>query len=199
MKKIRIAVFGGSFNPPGLHHLNIGHNLAKEFDQVMIVPCGLRPDKQSTNNVTSAIRLEMVKLTFSDSSLFAIVTIDLERESEFMRAYELDQHFRQQYAEAEVWQAVGSDLVKGGSSGESQIQKSWSHGLEIWTTLNFAVITRPGHLLADGDLPPHSQLIELAEDGSSSEIRRRILSGQPIDESVVPRVAQLIRQQGLYM
>ena len=47
----RIAVFGGSFNPPGKHHRLIAELLAKDFDKVLVVPCGPRPDKATTQEI----------------------------------------------------------------------------------------------------------------------------------------------------
>ena len=47
MKKI--GIFGGSFNPPGKHHRDIVEKLSDFFDEIIIVPCGGRPDKNFYN------------------------------------------------------------------------------------------------------------------------------------------------------
>ncbi len=36
----RLAIYGGSFNPPGLHHLEIVLSLLEWFNEVVIIPCG---------------------------------------------------------------------------------------------------------------------------------------------------------------
>jgi nicotinate (nicotinamide) nucleotide adenylyltransferase len=198
MERRRFAVFGGSFNPPGIHHLHIGERLADLFDQVVVVPCGMRTDKMATNFVLPDLRGQMVALTFFNQASIIIDPIDLYNSDKFLKQFELDQHYKERFPEAEIWHVVGADLVKGGSLGESEIQRYWAHGEEVWQDLNFIVITRPGHPITQADLPPHHQLIEMEIDGSSTEIRQRILNGLPIDGLVAEGVEGLIRQERLY-
>jgi nicotinate (nicotinamide) nucleotide adenylyltransferase len=198
MKRRRLAIFGGSFNPPGMHHLRIAKKLASIFDVVMVVPCGMRPDKQATNFVLPALRGQMVSLTFLNQELIMVDPVDLDNPDRFMKQHELDRHYKKNLPQAEIWHVVGADLVKGGSVGESEIQRNWAHGKQVWQNLNFAVITRPGFPIAKEDLPPHHQLIELEVDGSSTEIRERIQLGLPIHCLVAPGVNELIREQRLY-
>ena len=47
----KVAILGGSFNPPTITHLQIASetlNLCAEIDEVWIVPCGDREDKKVT-------------------------------------------------------------------------------------------------------------------------------------------------------
>ncbi|MCE9519467.1 MAG: hypothetical protein K8R87_07945 [Verrucomicrobia bacterium] len=62
----RIALFGGSFNPPGLHHRRIAEILAARFDEVRVVPCGPRPDKPGVSEVPGPFRAALCDLTFGD-------------------------------------------------------------------------------------------------------------------------------------
>ncbi|HSJ03477.1 MAG: nicotinate (nicotinamide) nucleotide adenylyltransferase, partial [Verrucomicrobium sp.] len=62
----RIALFGGSFNPPGLHHRRIALLLAESFDEVRVIPCGPRPDKPEVGSVPSVFRAALCDLTFGD-------------------------------------------------------------------------------------------------------------------------------------
>lgn len=59
-----IAIFGGSFDPPGIHHLMvISHLLLNhpEFDEIIVVPCFL----QSGKNLTAFHhRFQMAKFAF---------------------------------------------------------------------------------------------------------------------------------------
>ena len=58
----RIAVFGGTFNPPGLHHRAIAIELSKHFDEVVIVPCGPRDDKPKTKDVEPIARATILAI-----------------------------------------------------------------------------------------------------------------------------------------
>jgi nicotinate (nicotinamide) nucleotide adenylyltransferase len=190
----RVAIFGGSFNPPGLHHQQIAQLLAKTFDEVVVVPCGPRSDKPLTNDVPPVYRAAMVDMTFSGLDRVRVDLFDLESSS-FTRTYHLQQRLAK---EGELWHVIGGDLVKGGQSGLAAIQKEWVHGDEIWNTFNFAVIRRPHFDLAPEDAPPHHRLFEIDLPGSSSEIRMRIFQRKNKEALLHPKVNAYIQRHALY-
>jgi nicotinate (nicotinamide) nucleotide adenylyltransferase len=191
---MRIALFGGSFNPPGLHHRTIAAALAQVFDEVRVIPCGPRPDKAITGSIPPLYRAALADLAFGDLPKVVVDLFDLERAT-FTRTHELQEKFEPM---GEVWHVVGADLVAGGRLGQSPIQQTWAHGPELWRSACFAVLTRPGHAINREDLPPKSELISLQEDGSSTEIRSRLSRGEPVAHLVPPRVGDYLRRYGLY-
>ncbi len=190
----RIALFGGSFNPPGLHHQRLAEALSTRFDRVLVIPCGPRDDKSATNLLPPIYRAVMADLTFAGMPKVEVDLFDLEQES-FTRTYQLDSRYA---AQGEVWHVVGVDLTKGGASGQSEIQRSWKRGHELWAQARFVVFTRPGHPFDHSDLPPHHELIELEVPGSSSEIRQKLTRDESVADMVVPRVLAYIERYGLY-
>lgn len=190
----RIALFGGSFNPPGLHHRAIAQRLAQAFDEVRVIPCGPRPDKPETDSLPAVYRAALADLTFGDLPRVQVDLFDLEQAS-FTRNWDLQKRYESQ---GEVWHVTGADLVEKGATGESQIQKSWAHGQELWETANFAVLTRPGYVLNPDDLPPHSQVFEIQEQGSSTDIRDRLVHGQSVVSLLHPGARAYIERYGLY-
>jgi hypothetical protein len=62
----KTVIFGGSFNPPGTHHVKMITPLLVAFDEVIIVPCGDRPDKPTTGAVSAADRAAMAHLAFGN-------------------------------------------------------------------------------------------------------------------------------------
>ena len=191
---MRIAIFGGSFNPPGLHHRAIADVLAREFDEVRVIPCGPRPDKAITGIIPAIYRAALADLAFGGMPKVVVDLFDLEQAT-FTRNWELQERFAPM---GEIWHVVGTDLIVGGARGASPIQTSWAKGAELWQNAHFAVLQRPGHDINANDLPPHSKLIPLDVPGSSTEIRDRLGRGDDIDDLVAARVRDYIERYGLY-
>lgn len=190
----RIALFGGSFNPPGQHHRAIAQLLAREFDQVRVIPCGPRPDKPLTDSVPAVYRAALADLTFGDLPGVAVDLFDLEQAT-FTPNWELQKRYE---AEGEVWHVVGGDLIEGGGEGKSPIQRYWKNGTDLWKVARFAVLTRPGYDISKADLPPHAHIFEIQESGSSTAIRERLSRGDSVQGLLSPRAQAYISRYGLY-
>lgn len=199
----RIAILGGSFNPPGLHHRRIVEFLlsTKRFDEVRVLPCGLRQDKEF-GGVTSSQRAEMLALTFSDLPGVVLDLSDIAKTA-FTRTIDLDARLKQEL-NAEITHVIGGDLVRGGAAGSSEIQTAWHRGEEVWQTLKFAVLERHGFAVEKADLPPacagrpHADYFTVNFVGSSTEIRERRKQGRSIEGLVMPAVARYIEENNLY-
>ncbi|MDP3899924.1 MAG: hypothetical protein Q8Q23_02475 [bacterium] len=191
-----ICLYGGSFNPSGLHHLEIVKHLLTRFKQVAVIPCGMRPDKKSVNFIEPRHRQTMAKLMFGQLADRG-VTFDFSdiNNSEFTRTWELQERYG---IYQKIWHCVGYDLVAGGSLGKSQIQTQWAHGEEIWSAVNFFVIASSFSDFDRRDLPPHSQLITLDLNGRSFYIRDAIKKGESFEQMVTPEVAAYIKKNQLY-
>lgn len=190
----RIAIFGGSFNPPGLHHRHIAELLAQLFDEVLIIPCGPRPDKPDFTNVPSACRAALCDITFNNIPNTTVKLFDLEQDT-FTRNYALESRFAHL---GEIWHVVGADWLSGGANGQSLIQTSWQNGPQLWQHSHFAILTRPGHPLNPADLPPNHQIIPLQLEGSSTTIRQILLHGDDASSLLTTKAARYINRYGLY-
>jgi NAD+ kinase len=193
----RIAVFGLSANPPGENHRSIVMALSRRYDKVIVVPCGPRPDKETTNDIPSLDRAVMTDMTFMDIPKVEIDLADLEQ-SVFTRTHVLLDRYTDQ---GEIFLVVGSDLIQGGKDGNSLIQQEWEDGDRLWREANFTVIVRSGYPFDLKDLPPHTDENfgqKVALSGSSTEIRRKIFEHKPFKELVEPRVYDYILRRGLY-
>lgn len=189
-----IAIFGGSFNPPGNHHAAIATRLAEVFDEVRVIPCGPRPDKPVTGSVPPVYRAALADIVFGGLAKVVVDLSDFEQEV-FTRNHELQSRFE---GRGEVWHVVGADLIAGGARGESLIQRTWERGGQLWHQANFAVLKRPGFELDSRDLPPHSREVELFVEGSSTVIRERLGHGTDVTGLLHPRALAYIERYGLY-
>lgn len=190
----KIAIFGGSFNPPGSHHRRLVEFLSPHFDEIVIIPCGPRPDKSSVNDIKPIHRATMVDLAFRGIRNARVELFDLELGT-FTRTHTLDKIFR---AEGEVWHIIGSDLIQNGSRGESFIHRVWERGPDAWNTLNFVVTDRNDFSHMPEDLPPNHQYFQLGINGSSSEIREKVFKHQDFSHLVAPEIENYIKRHGLY-
>jgi nicotinate (nicotinamide) nucleotide adenylyltransferase len=190
----RIAVFGGTFNPPGNHHRRIAEALSQSFDEVVVVPCGPRPDKDSDDGIDPIYRATLVHIAFRDLPGVRVELFDLEN-STFTTTHELATRLQ---ADGEVWFVVGTDLLEAREKGASPIRQEWYLGETLWQDGAFVVITRAGWSGTVGDLPPRHELIDLKLDGSSSEIRERLFKSEDVKGLLSPAVEAYIRRYGLY-
>ena len=194
MNPPRLAVFGGSFNPPGLHHRRIAEALQEEFDHIVVFPCGPRPDKPDNDDVEPLHRATMVDLAFAGLPKVDICLDDLEAGT-FTRTHELQARYS---AHGEVWHVVGADLVIGGGEGQSFVHRVWENAEELWRTLNYVVLARPGYDFAPGDLPPRARVLRLDVPGSSTEVREKIFHHENVAALVPPAVGDYLVRYGLY-
>ncbi|MEW6732577.1 MAG: NAD(+)/NADH kinase [Acidobacteriota bacterium] len=190
----RLAIFGGSFNPPAIHHRIIAEALIDHFDEIVVVPCGPRPDKSTTNDVEPIHRATMVDLTFRGLAKVRVELFDLEL-STFTYTYKLDERF---HPEGEIWHVITVDLIKGGKLGQSTIQRSWERGEDIWQNLNFAIIVQHDYDYDPADLPLKHKIFKVDQAGASSIIREKIFKRESIEGLVLPEVANYIKRYGLY-
>ncbi|MBI3633727.1 MAG: NAD(+) synthase [Candidatus Vogelbacteria bacterium] len=194
----KVVVYGGSFNPPLLHHCQIVKQLTQSFEKTFIVPCGNRVDKPSTSATSTIDRKELAKRAFEKIPNVEVDYGDLDN-NRYSPAYLLDQIYKEEYPNKEVWHAIGGDLIEGGKDGKSQIQTRWKNGVEVWNKLNFAVIQRAEINFDPKDLPPNSIVIPSESlFGSSTLARKRISAGEEIEKIFLPKVWEYITKKELY-
>jgi NAD+ kinase len=189
----RLAIFGGSFNPPGVHHSMIAQRLAERFDEVIVVPCGPRPDKPVTHDVAPIYRATMVDMTFRRLVKVRVELFDLEASS-FTPQHELEGRFAK---DGEVWHVVEAAWLVGGAEGRSQIQAEWQRGRELWSSSRFAVLQKREEPLDSRDLPSRHEVFELPHS-PEPRIRDKVFNHQPIEGLVTPEVAAYIERHRLY-
>lgn len=194
MEKPELAIFGGSFNPAAIHHQEIIKELCRHFAQVLIIPCGPRPDKSSTNETSLEDRRKISELAFSNIPNTILDLSDLEKEK-FTSSLELYEKFSKNY---NCYLVIGADLILGGAENKSEIQKSWFSGNELWANAQFVILNRPDIKLDLKDLPPKSKVIKLTIPGSSKKIRELIKKGQDVKDLLPEAVYQYIQSKNLY-
>lgn len=194
----RIAIYGGSFNPPGLHHLQAVGGTLERFDAIFIVPCGPRSDKDSVNQISFEHRKRMAEIAFGRIPRVKIDWRDLES-GKFTPTLQLEEIYKNLFPNDEIWFVVGGDLVTKMENGKSAIQNFWKQGEKIWANLNWAIIPRIETGIPAGDLPPKAEVIDAKMIyGSSSSIRRMVAEGKNIENFVSDEIKNYIETNELY-
>ncbi len=107
MKKI--AIYGGSFDPPHEGHKLLAENLAKSCgaEKVLIIPTAMSPFK-STSGATSSQRYEMCELAFNEP-LFEVSDIEINRGG---KSYTIDtvNSVKELYPDSDLYLFMGDDM-----------------------------------------------------------------------------------------
>ncbi len=106
----KIAVYGGSFDPPHNGHKLLAENLAQfcDADRVIVIPAAVSPFK-SGGSASGEHRLQMCKLLF-DTPLFQVSDIELKRGG---KSYTIDTltEIKKLYPDAELYLFMGDDML----------------------------------------------------------------------------------------
>jgi NAD+ kinase len=192
----KVAIFGGTFNPPGTHHRAVAEVLAEHFDKIIVIPCGPRPDKQTINDIDPWHRAALADITFHGLPKVEVDLFDLE-----LASFTTNDAFEARYGHlGEIWHVIGSELSKGGAQKQSAVHLNWARGHELWHSLKFCVMNRHGFEVELEDLPPNHHFIHLPPQlsGASADIREKIFMREPYSSLVTPEVAAYVERYGLY-
>lgn len=193
----KIILFGGSFNPPGIHHEDVFLELRRKYpgERIVIVPCGPRKDKNN-QRVSLHDRIEMTESAFESLYPYGIELdlFDLENDC-FTSTHDLDERYSRR---GDIFHFVGTDIIAGGAQGKSEIHRVWERREQDFNKLNFVVGGRIGTNWTNEDLPPNCDFVSMNIEGSSTEIRDQIASGNYFRDLVKPRVWEKIVDCKLY-
>lgn len=133
------GLFGGSFDPIHLGHLQCAQEVGERFslDRIVLIPASRQPLKTDHNVTPFFHRCNMVRLAIEGNPLFCLSEIEASREG---KSYSVDTvtHFRTHYADVEEFYfIVGQDAFL-----EIGMWKDWERLLSL---CNFVVMTRPGY------------------------------------------------------
>lgn len=221
--RVRAAIFGGTFNPVHLGHLNIARDIKKRFalDHVFVVPSAVPPHKKMANIADAKQRMEMLHLCFDSLEGFSVSDAELMRSGPSYTIDTVKEFLRLLPAGSELFLIMGMDAFL-----EIDTWKSWRELLKL---VPLIVMTRPGTcsprekelLLAEkylkNKLSPHYHYSEkeacfthdtrnsiyisevIPVDISSTDIRDLIKKKKPVTGLVHHKVAEYIHSKGLYL
>lgn len=190
---MRLAILGGSFDPPHVGHLLAATDACEQLalDRLVFVPAATQPLKAGLARASADQRLAMVRLLVEGDPRFEVSALEVERGG---LSYTVDTlaHFEAQHPDAARFLLLGSDVL--GSFAR------WRDPERIVALAQPVLLTRHGD--PDTDVPrvlrDVRRLPTRRIDVSSTEIRERIRAGRPIRGFVTDAVAAYIGRGGLY-
>jgi nicotinate-nucleotide adenylyltransferase len=198
---MRVALFGGSFDPPHHGHTAIAAAAADIFDldQVLFAPVGRQPLKRGGAPASFADRLAMVKLACGADSRFAVSDLDAPR-SDGSPNYTVQTltTLHEAVPDARLFNLVGADSFLD--------LPRWHEPERLLEVAEWIVVSRPGFPLANLSalgLTPHQQgrvhlLQTVHEDVAATNLRERLEAGDPCTDVLDPAVSAYIQTHHLY-
>lgn len=185
----RIGIFGGSFNPVHVGHVSLARQLLSlaRLDEVRFVVSPLNPFKQQAGDLMpDALRLAMVQRALANEPGLEASDVEfgLPRPSYMWNTL--------QHLSALL---PGQDLVLVIGADNWLAFDRWAHSRDILSHYELAVYPRPGYAVDAVSLPPQVHLYDVPLfPVSSTDIRRRMRRGLPVDHLVPPGVADMLRR-----
>lgn len=108
---MKIAIFGGSFNPIHNAHIKLVKRFLDEvdLDLVYFVPTNITPLKDNTDFVSSQHRLEMCEIALKNYKSFVVSDVEVTREG---LSYSSDTiaHFKSMHPDDQLYFIMGADM-----------------------------------------------------------------------------------------
>ncbi len=190
VRPMRLAIFGGTFDPIHNAHLAIARTAADacSLERVLFVPAARPPHKAAATHAPYEDRVRMAELACAGDPRFEVSRL----EEGTARSYSIDTiaKVRAQLAPADqLFFILGADAF-------AEI-RTWRRWEDVTRAVRFIVVSRPGH---GYEIPPGvnvERLDAIDLPVSSSEIRRALASGERPSE-IPPSVLDYILQHHLY-
>jgi nicotinate-nucleotide adenylyltransferase len=196
---MKIALFGGTFDPIHRGHLAVAHAAAEAYklDRIHFVLAETPPHKQAKPITPYKHRLAMLELALEGEERFSASRIEERRTKSRPEAnYSIDtvRRFKQAMVKRDkLFFIIGMDSFL-------QIDK-WKEPEALLAECEFIVVSRPGHAKG-GANPTFTGKVHLLEtvavNISSTQIREAIAQGSPLEDWVPATVAQYIKRHRLY-
>jgi nicotinate-nucleotide adenylyltransferase len=199
---MRVALFGGSFDPPHRGHIAIAKAAADRFqlDQVLFAPAGRQPLKPHLAGANFESRLRMTELACAEDRRFGISLLDAPR-PDGVPNYTVETLELLHIASSgyELFNLVGADSFN--------TLAQWHHPERLLGLAEWIVVSRPGYDLAD---PPGMVLTEaqrsrihlldsMHEDVAATDLRERLHAGDPCADLLTAAVSAYIQKHHLYL
>jgi nicotinate-nucleotide adenylyltransferase len=194
---MKTLCLGGSFNPIHHGHLICARSVAETlgYDRVTLIPSARPPHKpDSVDLADPQDRLRMCQLAAEQSAIFDVDDIEVNRTGPSF-TIETARELKARGWRDVHW-LIGADMLN--------LLPRWHRPRELLDEVHFILMARPGFEFDWSKLSSEfshlrDRIVEAPRiDISSTDIRRRLRGGLPIDYLTPPSVVGYIRARDLY-
>ncbi|MCC5788472.1 MAG: nicotinate (nicotinamide) nucleotide adenylyltransferase [Opitutales bacterium] len=195
MAKRRIALFGGSFDPPHWGHFLLACDAREKFalDEVVFLPAARSPLKENSPIASGEDRLHWLETAIAGRSGLRVSDWEL-RQSGPSYSIETVRHWQTIEPTAELFWIIGAD--------QALSLPKWHRIEELLQQISFIVFPRPGQPeLSEETLPYSGSLFLLPGHHvnlSSSEIRERLRERKSLHFLVPENIRSYLEDYSLY-
>ena len=190
---MRIAIYGGSFNPMHRGHEQIVEYILKNLnmDKIIIVPVGI-PSHRENNLEQSDTRLKICREIFKDNSKIEVSDIEIKSNGKSYTYDTLIKLIEVYGKNNEFFEIIGEDSLKN--------FKTWKNYKELLKICKLIVFRRNDDedKEIDKEFFKNSNIIILKNEYynySSTEIREKVKNGEDISKLVNKNVEKIILQE----
>lgn len=197
-RRMRVGIFGGSFDPPHRAHLSLAEAAFSELklDRLIFVPAAQSPLKTRAPGASGVLRLAMLRAALAPFPRAEISSWELEQGGTSWSVRTVE-HFEDAFPRADFFWIFGADQLA--------LLDKWRDAERLCRKVKFAVMCRDAAALppVPAALRGVARVVPLAippMDLSSTEIRAKVAAGK-IDElrgCVPAEVLTIIRENHLY-
>lgn len=204
MKKQKVILFGGTFDPIHLGHITVAAHACESLgaDKLIVIPAKRSPLKSFFPIASAQDRMHMITLAVSEKPMFQVDGFELDKPAP---SYTVDtiRYFKSRFgAQVEIYWLIGAD-------GVDDLQY-WHKITDLLDECALCTMYRAGCARPDfsgfKDEWGLQRVKKLQQnvistplvDISSTEIRKRLASGQCVERMLAPAVLAYIRRHTLY-
>ena len=198
---LRVGIYGGTFSPIHTGHVEAAKAFMSQMwlDVLFVIPTGVSPHKEMSEDVSNADRLRMCELAFEGVEGVIVSDMEMRREG---KSYTVDTLRELTDTDRRLFLLCGTDMIL--------TLDQWRNPDEIFR------LAYPTYIRREEDAELDEKLIAKITEYrnkygknvvrinapavvvSSSEVRAKIENREDITGLVPPAVAEYIKEKGLY-
>ena len=198
---LRVGIYGGTFSPIHTGHVEAAKAFMSQMwlDVLFVIPTGVSPHKEMSEDVSNADRLRMCELAFEGVEGVIVSDMEMRREG---KSYTVDTLRELTDTDRRLFLLCGTDMIL--------TLDQWRDPDEIFRLAYPTYIRREEDAYLDEKLIAKiteyrnkygKNVVRINSPAvvvSSSEVRAKIGNGEDITGLVPPAVAEYIKEKGLY-
>lgn len=197
---MKIAIYGGAFNPVHSEHLNVVVEAIKclELDKVIVIPTFISPHKRGDMSARGYDRLQMCRLAFKGMDKVEVSDYEIKKKG-VSYSYLTCRHFKKLYPDDELYFIIGTDMFR--------IFSDWKCPQEILKCVTLAVCPREEAksllpLIKEFQRKFRSEVVKIDYVGKkveSTEVRTKAALGESLSGLVPKSVEKYIVSRKIYL